>query len=241
MSEGSSPDSTLTTDEPPAWHSEDVWAIWLGGILLLAALGATWWARPADYAERLEKYTQLNEQLKDAERSDSSDKQQTAALAKTVDEARAKLAVNPLKPWVAKLGSWDSDPLAALVDKQGASILPGLLGVLVVLTVLYSLGLTGIGKASRGFPLAFLCVFVLATLAFLLAGQKVVKHYNLEYALWALLVGLIVSNTIGTPRFVRPAICTEFYIKTGLVLLGAEVLFNRLLALGAPEFLPRGW
>ncbi len=234
MSEGSSPDSTVTIDEPSAWHSEDVWAIWLGGILLLAALGATWWARPADHAERLEKYTQLNEQLKDAEKSGSSDKQQTAALAKTVDEARAKLAVNPLKPWVAKLGSWDSDPLAALVDKQGASIVPGLLGVLVVLTVLYCLGLAGIGKASRGFPLAFFCVFVLATLAFLLAGQKVVKHYNLEYALWALLVGLIVSNTIGTPRFVRPAICTEFYIKTGLVLLGAEVLFNRLLALGAP-------
>ena len=48
------------------------------------------------------------------------------------------------------------------------------------------------------------------------------------------MVGLIVSNTVGTPRFVRPAIRTEFYIKTGLVLLGAEVLFNRLLALGVP-------
>ena len=68
----------------------------------------------------------------------------------------------------------------------------------------------------------------------MLAGQKVVKHYNLEYALWALVVGLIVSNTVGTPAFARPAIRTEFYIKTGLVLLGAEVLFNRLLALGVP-------
>ncbi len=77
-------------------------------------------------------------------------------------------------------------------------------------------------------------MFALATLAFMLAGQKVVKHYNLEYALWALVVGLIVSNTVGTPRFALPAVRTEFYIKTGLVLLGAEVLFNRLLAFGAP-------
>jgi uncharacterized membrane protein YadS len=45
---------------------------------------------------------------------------------------------------------------------------------------------------------------------------------------------MIICNTVGTPAFVRPAVLTEFYIKTGLVLLGAEVLLNRLLALGVP-------
>ena len=34
--------------------------------------------------------------------------------------------------------------------------------------------------------------------------------------------------------WIRSAVCTEFYIKTGLVLLGAEILFSRLLALGLP-------
>ena len=106
-----------------------------------------------------------------------------------MEEARAGLAVNPLRHWVAKVGAWDSDPRAALVDKQGNSILPGLVGVLVIVSVLYSGGLTGIGQASRSFPLALVFVFALATLAFLLAGQKVVKHYNLEYALWALVSG----------------------------------------------------
>jgi uncharacterized membrane protein YadS len=90
------------------------------------------------------------------------------------------------------------------------------------------------GQRVGTFPLAFLIVFLLAVLAFVLAGQKVIKHYNLEYALWALLVGLIISNTIGTPGWLRPAVRTEFYIKTGLVLLGAEVLLNRLLSLGVP-------
>ncbi len=47
-------------------------------------------------------------------------------------------------------------------------------------------------------------------------------------------MGLIISNTIGTPAFLKPAMLTEFFIKTGLVLLGAEVLMNRLLALGVP-------
>ena len=47
-------------------------------------------------------------------------------------------------------------------------------------------------------------------------------------------VGLLISNTVGVPDWLRPAMLTELYIKTGLVLLGGEVLWNRLLALGLP-------
>jgi hypothetical protein len=48
------------------------------------------------------------------------------------------------------------------------------------------------------------------------------------------LVGLLISNTIGMPSWLRSAACTEFSIKTGLVLLGAEIIFGRLLDLGLP-------
>jgi len=61
-----------------------------------------------------------------------------------------------------------------------------------------------------------------------------VKAYNLEYALWALLVGFIISNTVGTPKLLAPAVQSEFFIKTGLVILGAEVLMSRLFALSIP-------
>jgi uncharacterized membrane protein YadS len=234
MSEAADSDSTVTITETSPWRSEDIWAIWLAAVVLVVAVVATWSARPADYAERLTRHEQLNRQLDELESAGSPDKDKLKSLRKESDEARAKLAVNPLKGYFAKLSAWDSDPRSAFIDKKGNSVLPGLIGVLVVLTVLYSVGLVGIGQMSRGFPLAFLAVFLLATLAFLLAGQNVIKNLNLEYALWALVVGLIVSNTVGTPRFVQPAIRTEFYIKTGLVLLGAEVLINRLLALGVP-------
>ena len=75
---------------------------------------------------------------------------------------------------------------------------------------------------------------MLATLAYTLAAQTVVKQYNLEYALWALAVGLLISNTVGTPAWLKPGAQTEFFIRTGLVILGAEVLFSRLLTLGVP-------
>jgi len=82
------------------------------------------------------------------------------------------------------------------------------------------------------------CVLAgMACLAYLLAGQKLVKYYNLEYPLWALAVGLFVGNAAGLPRWLSPALIGELFIKTGLVVFGAEVLVSRLLALGLPGLL----
>lgn len=141
--------------------------------------------------------------------------------------------VNPVGDWLSKPESWTANPLDAFWAK-GRSVLPGLLCVFLVCLAAFGLGARVMGKRWADFARGFCVVFLLATMAFVLAGQAVIKHYNLEYALWALLVGLAISNTIGTPPLVRSAACTEFYIKTGLVLLGAEILFTRLLVLGLP-------
>ena len=90
------------------------------------------------------------------------------------------------------------------------------------------------GESLAKFLVAVPAVFLLSTLAYVMAGQETVKNLNLSYALWALVVGLVISNTIGVPDWLRPGVSTEFYIKTGLVILGAEVLLHRLLALGLP-------
>jgi uncharacterized membrane protein YadS len=108
------------------------------------------------------------------------------------------------------------------------------LGAFGILAVCCAVAAKGRGESAGAFLVAFPAVFLLAIVAYVLAGQSVIKAYNLEYALWAIAVGMIISNTIGTPEFLKPAALTEFYIKTGLVLLGAEVLMNRLVALGLP-------
>lgn len=183
------------------------------------------------------EYQQLSGRLDTLEENPKSSPAEIQALRKQREELRLQLAQNPLKPWLAKLGSWESDPAKAFVDKKGNSILPGLVGAFLVCLVLFAVGLRGIGERLGTFPAGFVVVFLLAVLAYVLAGQKVIKHYNLEYALWALVLGVLVSNTLGTPQFLRPAIRTEFYIKTGLVLLGAEILLHKLLSLGAPGIL----
>jgi uncharacterized membrane protein YadS len=215
------------------WRSEDVWAIWLGWVVLLAILVATALSRPTDNAPRLAEIERLDSQIRQLRADSSATPAQVEELIKQRAKVFASLAVNPLKRLLSDVEDWESDPLDAFRGEKG-SVLPGIFGAFVTVLALFSVGLAGMGERARSFPLALVGVFLLAVFAFLLAGQMTVKHFNLEYALWALVVGLIISNTVGTPAWLRPAVRTEFYIKTGLVLLGAEVLVNRLLALGLP-------
>jgi len=56
---------------------------------------------------------------------------------------------------------------------------------------------------------------------------------NIEYVLWAILLGMLISNTVGVARVFRPGIATyEFWLKSGIVLLGARFLLGDVLKLG---------
>jgi uncharacterized integral membrane protein (TIGR00698 family) len=56
---------------------------------------------------------------------------------------------------------------------------------------------------------------------------------NIEYVLWAILIGLIISNTVGIPAIFRAGVATyEFWLKAGIVLLGARFLIGDVLKLG---------
>lgn len=56
---------------------------------------------------------------------------------------------------------------------------------------------------------------------------------NIEYVLWAILIGLLISNTIGLPEIFRAGVATyEFWLKVGIVLLGARFLIGDVLRLG---------
>ncbi len=77
-------------------------------------------------------------------------------------------------------------------------------------------------------------VFLLSIIAFFFASQVEIKTLGIGYAAWAIALGLTIANTIGTPVWVKPAVQVEYYIKTGLVLLGAEILFGKILSIGVP-------
>src|ERR1700736_1102616 len=72
--------------------------------------------------------------------------------------------------------------------------------------------------------------------------EQFIAHYgkahhlvlpNIEYVLWAILIGLVISNTVGIPAIFRSGVATyEFWLKAGIVLLGARFLLGDVLKLG---------
>jgi len=56
---------------------------------------------------------------------------------------------------------------------------------------------------------------------------------NIEYVLWAILFGIIIANTVGVARIFRPGVATyDFWLKTGIILLGARFILGDVLKLG---------
>jgi uncharacterized integral membrane protein (TIGR00698 family) len=56
---------------------------------------------------------------------------------------------------------------------------------------------------------------------------------NIEYVLWAILIGLVISNLLTIPKLFLPGIATyEFWLKVGIVLLGSRFVLADVLKLG---------
>ena len=134
------------------------------------------------------------------------------------------------------LGERLSDSQASKTVSLGAQLASGafwtkLCVTLGVLGVLFTAGAKLLGEKARKFVPAFLVVFVLAVIVRLISAEFTLNRY-LEWAFWALIVGLLVSNTVGVPEWLKPAVKTEFYIKTGLVIMGFSVLFSNIAKFG---------
>jgi uncharacterized membrane protein YadS len=85
-----------------------------------------------------------------------------------------------------------------------------------------------IGAGSIGFPVAkflpaFAILFVVSTIIYALGQWDQADRYNLEPPLVALAVGLLVANSVRLPAWFATGLRVEFYVKVGIVLLGATL------------------
>ncbi len=163
---------------------------------------------------------------------DAQQKERQASINSYQDERLNQEAIAAAEIWKSEY-----DTLAKTRSKtvnKGYNILMGLLILALVLALIFGTGAFFMGLGYYRFFVAFTGVFVLAVIAYLLSNQSDMKNLGINYAVWAILIGLIISNTIGTPSWMKPAVQTEFYIKTGLVLLGAEILLSKIVAIGLP-------
>lgn len=135
----------------------------------------------------------------------------------------------------AKFSTWhlweDVAEKKSLIGQFTGPFCIKLLRTFVVLGVLFTAGVKLQGGKVREYLPAFAALFVLAVVVRLISAEFTLNRY-LEWAFWALIVGLLISNTVGVPAWIRQAIRTEFYIKTGLVVMGFSVLFSNIAKFG---------
>ncbi len=119
----------------------------------------------------------------------------------------------------------------SLLSQLNATFWFRLLKTFLVLAILFTGAIKLQGGSVKKYIPAFIGLFVLAVIVRLISAEFTLKMY-LEWAFWALLLGLLISNTVGVPDWLKPAIQTEFYIKTGLVIMGFSVLFSNIAKFG---------
>ena len=107
----------------------------------------------------------------------------------------------------------------------------------VLMTFLYFFffGIVGswlMGRKGKELLPAFPVIFILSMIAQLIASSGSMKHLGLETVIFSLVIGLFISNVVGTPKWLKEGIQSEFYIKIGLVMLGATILFSEIMKAG---------
>jgi uncharacterized integral membrane protein (TIGR00698 family) len=97
---------------------------------------------------------------------------------------------------------------------------------------IFTVALSALGYKARDFIISFVLLYVLSVIIFALGQWDQANKYNLEPPLVALVVGLLLSNVVGLPRWLDSGFRVEFYIKTGIVLLGATLPFTLIIWAG---------
>ena len=131
---------------------------------------------------------------------------------------------------VPKIGKWESNPLDAIPPEIIFPTLIMLAGIGLMTTV----GMMLMKENWKKYLPGFTVIFLISIISYIFAHQTTIKAWGVSYAIWALFFGLLISNTIGTPNWLLKGARSEMFIKTGLVLLGSEILFSKILKLGAP-------
>jgi uncharacterized integral membrane protein (TIGR00698 family) len=89
------------------------------------------------------------------------------------------------------------------------------------------------GKSVKNYTLGFPLVYIVTIIALILAGSSQAKSLNLEAVIFSLVLGLLISNFIKLPEWLKSSLSTELFVKIGLVLLGTSVIFGDILKAGS--------
>jgi uncharacterized integral membrane protein (TIGR00698 family) len=240
------------------WKKDDWMSVWIGFLILIIFMaGATFklpkwgWMTEGAFMSKLPEWTKKVEDLgKEAEKMDEVGLKMGTATLKSALDTKDRANIGKVAGKVEKIAKEVKDKkflskaekLTKEIKDGGGSTFGKMFSGENLLTALYMLigfwVFAAIGILIMGLPLGkfiigFPFVFILSLIGGIIGGNTTISYWGLEVVFWALLLGLLVSNTVGVPRWVKEGVKTEYFIKIGLVLLGAEILFTTIVKVGA--------
>lgn len=140
---------------------------------------------------------------------------------------------NPDMKFATPALKWDSG--ASLVQNvfTGANLLL-IGGTGIAYLLLSSVATYYQGADFKKYLPGFVVIFLLGICSLVIAGNATLNYYGLEYVIFALIIGLLLGNIGEPPAWLREAARSEFFIKTGLVILGSSILFENIVEAGLP-------
>jgi uncharacterized membrane protein YadS len=143
------------------------------------------------------------------------------------------LALIGILPSWYKIGKWTT--LGQAFPDVGATLVTTV-GAFVFVLVLTGIGLAFMKRLSAAYIPAFIVIFALAFLAFFLGKLNTKALWGVTgvpYVIWAIVLGLLISNLLGVPKWLKAGVMTEYFIKIGLVCMGAAIFFSDVIKAGA--------
>ncbi len=102
----------------------------------------------------------------------------------------------------------------------------------IALVILFA-GNKLLSRPMKGMLRSFIVVFVVAALAMVIGSNKFIKNdLGLEPVFFSVIFGLLIRNAYHVPEWMKPAIQGEFYIKIGVVCLGATIMIGDVMKSG---------
>lgn len=142
-------------------------------------------------------------------------------------------AGSSLKPWAVTPSTWSS--VAELAGDLGKHV-GGYFLIYAFFGVVFTLSMRIMGRDVKQFVAGYSILFLGALAIFYLAGWSVVKRMDLGAPLLALVIGLVIGNVKPVPEWFQTSLRTEYYIKTGIVLLGATLPLTLIAEAGPIAF-----
>ena len=139
------------------------------------------------------------------------------------------LALVDWLPGTPKIAKWTS--LAAAFPK-GWSTLGTSIMLCIAMGVLTFIGGIWMKYDLKKYIPGFIVLFALTFVSMVISKQAFISKWGISYVLFALVFGLIISNIFTVPKILKAAGQTEFFIKIGLVCMGATIMFSVVLKAG---------